>query len=139
MNHTALKKFAANARKELFERIEMKVRMLGITEENIASVTIESSDALFIGEKQLLDDERKQRYRLIQRMKDKGFSQVIKEAAYTYFNRFVALRFMEVNEYLPTHTMVLSSHEAGETIPDMIRESLNVELLLNQEYVYNFR
>ncbi|WP_449402795.1 hypothetical protein [Exiguobacterium artemiae] len=96
MNKSALKKFAIEARKELLEKVELQARKLGITSESIQKVSVESSDAVFIEGRQLSDTERKQRNKLITRVTDIGFDRVVEETAYTWFNRFVALRFMEV-------------------------------------------
>jgi hypothetical protein len=65
-----------------------------------------------------------QRKSLVSRIKEKGFNNVIEEVAYTWFNRFIALRFMEVNEYLPTGVRVLSSIEPGKKSRILLRKHL---------------
>src|SRR5699024_8227377 len=139
MNKSALRTFAINARKELLERVELQARKIGVTKEEIEDASFESSDAIFINGKQLTDVERKQRNKLINRFREIGFDQVMEETAYTWFNRFVALRFMEVNDYLPTRVRVLSSETEGSTEPDMIREALSLDLPLDKEYVYDLK
>ena len=139
MNKAALKSFATNARKELLERVELQARKLGITKEKIEAATFESSDAVFIRNRQLTDVERKQRNKLITRIEMIGFDQVIEETAYTWFNRFVALRFMEVNDYLPTRVRVLSSEYEDSTEPDMLKEALSLDLAIDKEYVYDLK
>src|SRR5699024_3255915 len=139
MNKSALRTFAVNARKELLERVELQARKIGITKDKIEDASFESSDAVFINGKQLTDIERKQRNKLINRIKDIGFDQVMEETAYTWFNRFVALRFMEVNDYLPTKVRVLSSETEGSTEPDMIKEALSLDLPIDKEYIYNLK
>jgi type II restriction/modification system DNA methylase subunit YeeA len=136
MNKTALKNFAINARRELIKKVEAKALKIGITEENIKKAQIESSDAIYIDGKQLSITEKKQRDKLIQRIKDIGFKQVVEEVAYTWFNRFIALRFMEVNNYLPTKVRVLSSSNPDSPEPDIIKEALSVDLDLDKEHVY---
>src|SRR5690625_3876831 len=101
MNKAALKNLATKARKELMERVKLQARKIGITKDQIEEASIESSDALYIDGRQLSDTERKQRDNLIARIEEIGFDRVIEETAYTWFNRLVALRFMEVNNYLP--------------------------------------
>src|SRR5699024_3611679 len=64
---------------------------------------------------------------------------MMEETAYTWFNRFVALRFMEVNDYLPTKVRVLSSETEGSTEPDMIREALSLDLPIDKEYIYDLK
>jgi len=139
MNKSALRTFAVNARKELLERVELQARKIGITKDKIEDASFESSDAVFINGKQLTDIERKQRNKLINRIKDIGFDQVMEETAYTWFNRFVALRFMEVNDYLPTKVRVLSSETEGSTEPDMIKEALSLDLPIDKEYIYDLK
>nr|WP_214855540.1 BREX-1 system adenine-specific DNA-methyltransferase PglX [Exiguobacterium sp. s166] len=138
MNRSALKKFAIEARRELIEKVELQARKLGITAEAIQEVSVESSDAVFIEGRQLSGTERKQRNKLITRINDIGFDRVIEETAYTWFNRFVALRFMEVNEYLPTKVRVLSSN-SDSTEPDMIKEALSLNLNLDKDYLYDLK
>ena len=139
MNKSVLRTFAINARKELLERVELQARKIGITKNKIEDAYFESSDAVFINGKQLTDVERKQRNKLINRINEIGFDQVMEETAYTWFNRFVALRFMEVNDYLPTKVRVLSSETEGSTEPDMIREALSFDLPIDKEYVYDLK
>lgn len=138
MNKTALKKFATEARTELLEKIELQARKLGITAEAIQKATVESSDSIFISGRQLSDIERQQRNKLINRVKEIGFERVIEETAYTWFNRFIALRYMELNNYLPTKVRVLSS-STGSTEPDMMKEALSLDLDLDKEKVYEMK
>jgi hypothetical protein len=139
MNKTALKNFATNARRELIKKVEAKALKIGISEENIKKAQIESSDAIYIDGKQLSITEKKQRDKLIQRIKDIGFNQVIEEVAYTWFNRFIALRFMEVNNYLPTKVRVLSSSNPDNPEPDILKEALSVDLDIDKELVYELK
>lgn len=139
MNKSALKNFAKNARTELMKKVESKAFKIGITEESIKKAQIESSDAIYIDGKQLSLTEKKQREKLIQRIKEIGFKQVVEEVAYTWFNRFIALRFMEVNNYLPTKVRVLSSSNSESPEPDIIKEALSVDLDIDKELVYELK
>lgn len=139
MNKSALKKFATEARKELLERVELQARKIGITEDAIKKADVESSDAVFIDGRQLSDIERHQRNKLIARIKEIGFKRVMEETAYTWFNRFIALRFMEVNDYLPTKVRVLSSLDPNSAEPDMMKEALSLDLEIDKEYVYELK
>src|SRR5690625_3599344 len=139
MNKSALKTFATNARRELLEKVELQARKIGITKDKIEEATVESSDAIFINGKQLTDVERNQRNKLINRIDEIGYERVMEETAYTWFNRFIALRFMEVNEYLPTRVRVLSSEVPGSTEPDMMREALNLNLDIDKQLVYDLK
>ncbi|MFJ7668253.1 BREX-1 system adenine-specific DNA-methyltransferase PglX [Lysinibacillus sp. NPDC097195] len=139
MNKSALKKFATEARKELLERVELQARKIGITADSIQKATVETSDAVFIDGRQLSDIERRQRNKLIKRIEEIGFNRVMEETAYTWFNRFIALRFMEVNDYLPTKVRVLSSYNADSAEPDMMKEALSLDLDLDKEYIYELK
>ncbi|WP_368996883.1 BREX-1 system adenine-specific DNA-methyltransferase PglX [Caldifermentibacillus hisashii] len=139
MNKTALKNFATKARRELLEKVELQARKIGITRDSIQKANVESSDAIYIDGRQLSDIERKQRNKLIARIEEIGFDQVMEETAYTWFNRFIALRFMEVNDYLPTKIRVLSSSNPASSEPDMMKEALSLDLDIDKEYVYELK
>lgn len=136
LDKSALRTFATKARNELLERVELEARKIGITKDKIKEATIESSDAVFIHGKPLSKTERNQRDQLIARIDEISFERVMEEAAYTWFNRLIALRFMEVNDYLPTRVRVLSSEDEDRTDPDMITEALTLDLDMDHEYVY---
>jgi len=139
MNKTALKNFATSARRELIEKVELQARKIGITAESIQEAYLESSDAVFIDGNQLSDIERRQRNKLIAYINEIGFKRVMDETAYTWFNRFIALRFMEVNDYLPTKVRVLSSINSDSAEPDMMKEALSLDLDLDKEYIYELK
>ena len=92
MDKNAIKKFAVWARTELIARVSLKGVEYGITEGNIEDANVDS-----VGGKVLTADAKKQRQALIAEINDKGYKQVMEEVAYTWFNRFSALRFMEVS------------------------------------------
>lgn len=138
MNQGKLKAFAVEARRELLEKVALQARKIGITEDSINETTVESSDALIINGQHLSKEERLQRNKLIRRIEESSFEQVMEEAAYTWFNRFVALRFMEVNDYLPTRVRVLSSLDGGNE-PDMMKEALSLSLDIDNEKVYEMK
>ncbi|WP_066638543.1 BREX-1 system adenine-specific DNA-methyltransferase PglX [Desulfolucanica intricata] len=138
MNKSAIKNFAVSARKKLMEAISQKAYEIGITKDGVKDV--ETFQGGFrVNDKIFKDYELKQREELVRRIREKGFDQVVEEAAYTWFNRFIALRFMEVNEYLPTGVRVLSSLEENKTEPDIIREALNIDLDVDREIVYQYQ
>ena len=139
MDKTAIKNFAVWARKKLIEDIKQKAYEIGITEKEIKEPEVSTSDTMIIGDRSLNKIEIAQRKSLVSRIKEKGFSNVIEEVAYTWFNRFIALRFMEVNDYLPTGVRVLSSIEPGKKEPDIIKEALNIDLDLDKELVYRLQ
>ncbi|MEZ2458889.1 BREX-1 system adenine-specific DNA-methyltransferase PglX [Salinicoccus roseus] len=136
MNKSALRTFATNARRELLEKVKAKAMKIGITEEKVKQADVESSDAVFIDGNQLSNEEKNQRKTLIQRIEQKGFNQVMEEVAYTWFNRLTALRFMEINEYLPSNVRVLSSSNSEDPIPDLIKEAMSLDFEIDKEWVY---
>ncbi|AUG56532.1 BREX-1 system adenine-specific DNA-methyltransferase PglX [Acetivibrio saccincola] len=142
MDKTAIRNFAVKARRKLIEDITHKAYEIGITKDKILDIeTFEGGFRVKGREngKTFKKYELKQRDKLIQNIKYKGFEQVIEEVAYTWFNRFIALRFMEINNYLPTGVRVLSSIEEGKTEPDIIQEALNIDLDLDPEIVYRLQ
>ncbi|MEH7502941.1 BREX-1 system adenine-specific DNA-methyltransferase PglX [Neobacillus drentensis] len=139
MNKSALKTFATSARKEFLKKVEAKAMKIGITENNIKKADIESSDAIFIDGKQLSKEEKIQRDKLITRINQLGFKQVMEEVSYTWFNRFTALRYLEVNDYLPTGTRVLSSTNSNSTDPDILNGVFELDLEIDKEYVYDLK
>jgi type II restriction/modification system DNA methylase subunit YeeA len=139
MDKTAIKNFAVWARKKLIEDIKQKAYEIGISEKEIKEPQVSTSDTMIIGDRTLNKAEMQQRKSLVSRIKEKGFNNVIEEVAYTWFNRFIALRFMEVNDYLPTGIRVLSSIEPGKKEPDIIKEALNIDLDIDSELVYRLQ
>jgi len=134
MNKSVIKKFAVQARNELIKEIDQKAYEIGIEKNKIHSL---KNNAQIHG-RTLNSTEIKQRNKLIEEIKQKGYEQVKDEVAYTWFNRFVALRFMEVNGYLPTGVKVLSSKTEGKIEPDIIQEALNIDLDIEAETVHQF-
>ena len=134
MDKNAIKKFAVWARTELIARVSLKGVEYGITEDNI-----EDANADSVGGKVLTADEKKQRQALIAEINDKGYKQVMEEVAYTWFNRFSALRFMEVNGYIPSHVRVLTDEE-NNFKPQIITEAIHLDLDgLDMEKVYELK
>lgn len=134
MDKNAIKKFAVWARTELIARVSLKGVEYGITEDNI-----EDANADSIGGKVLTADEKKQRQALIAEINDKGYKQVMEEVAYIWFNRFSALRFMEVNGYLPSHVRVFTDEE-NNFKPQIITEAIHLDLDgLDMEKVYELK
>lgn len=134
MDKNAIKKFAVWARTELIARVSLKGVEYGITEDNIEDANADSAHG-----KVLTADEKKQRQALIAEINDKGYKQVMEEVAYTWFNRFSALRFMEVNGYLPSHVRVFTDEE-NNFKPQIITEAIHLDLDgLDMEKVYELK
>ena len=122
MNKSAIQKFAVWARRELIEQVSQRAYQYGVTAQGCGS----PEDTVVNG-RVLSDDEKKQRKELIRQIQSKGYDQVMEEVAYTWFNRFIALRFMEVNNYLPTHIRVFSDIN-GNFKPEIISAALSIDL-----------
>ena len=134
MDKNAIKKFAVWARNELIARVSLKGVEYGITEDEMVDVNADSVDG-----KVLTANEKKQRQALITEINDKGYKQVMEEVAYTWFNRFSALRFMEVNGYLPSHVRVFTDEE-NNFKPQIITEAIHLDLDgLGMEKVYELK
>ena len=134
MDKNAIKKFAVWARTELIARVSLKGVEYGITEKKIEDANVDS-----VGGKVLTADEKKQRQALIDEINDKGYKQVMEEVAYIWFNRFSALRFMEVNGYLPSHVRVFTDEE-NNFKPQIITEAIHLDLDgLDMEKVYELK
>ena len=134
MDKNAIKKFAVWARRELIERVSQKAMQYGIEKDNIVDAAADS-----INGKVLTDTQKNQRWALISQINAKGYEEVMEEVAYTWFNRLIALRFMEVNGYLPTRVRVFTDEE-NNFKPQIIDEALHLDLDgLNMEKVYEFK
>ena len=146
MNKTAIKNFAIWARNKLIADVSYAARLIGVSEDGFAEPLPQSS-----GDTQFFDigtakpysisgEAVRQRDKLIEviRQKEKdtdyktAYRYVMEEVAYTWFNRLIAIRFMEVNDYLPSHIRVLSS-ESGKPEPDLVTTPFDAELPFTAE------
>lgn len=133
MNKGAIQRFAIWARNELIAQVSQRAYQYGITKEGCGE-----ANAVTVGGRALTGDEQKQRKELVDQIRSKGYTQVMEEVAYTWFNRFIALRFMEVNNYLPSHIRVFSD-STGAFKPEILSDVLHLELLgLNREKVAEY-
>ena len=127
MNKTTLKNFAINARLELLARVRDRAALYGITEEKVKAHELARSEQFQkLGGDMLTQREIAQRNALISRVSARGFNQAMEEAAYTWFNRFIALRYMQAHNLLPVDVPVLPM-AAGE-LPQIVRQAQNVKL-----------
>ncbi len=122
MNKTAIKNYAIWARVQLIEAAKQRAYEYEITDGGENKSGLEA-----IGGRLLSTTEKQQRNQLIAVIHRKGFAQVMEEAAYTWFNRFIALRFMEINGYLPTKVRVFTD-ENGAFKPEILKQAMSVDL-----------
>lgn len=143
MNKTAIKNFAIWARNKLIKDVSYRAKLIGITEEGIAEALPQStSNTKFydIGTAEpyaISNEEIHQRDKLVEVIRkqeqendgdyESAYHYIIEEFAFTWFNRLIALRFMEVNDYLPSHIRVLSS-ESGKLEPDLVTNPFDADL-----------
>ena len=141
MNKTAIKNFAIWARNKLITDIQYRAGLMGITAEGIKNALAQSTPNMEfydIGTAEpysITGEAIRQRQKLVeilrQKEKDSDYSTaykyILEEVAYTWFNRLIAIRFMEVNDYLPSHIRVLSS-ESGKVEPDLVTTPFDAEL-----------
>ena len=141
MNKTAIKNFAIWARNKLIADIQYRAGLMGITADGIKDPLPQSTGTMEfydIGTSEpyaISGDAIPQRKKLVEviRKKEKdgnyatAYKYILEEVAYTWFNRLIAIRFMEVNDYLPSHIRVLSS-ESGKIEPDLVTTPFDAEL-----------
>ena len=146
MNKTAIKNFAIWARNKLIADISYRAGLMGITAEGISTALPQSTvstEFYDIGTENpysISGDAVKQRRKLVEVIRRKeedtdyqaAYKYIIEEVAYTWFNRLIAIRFMEVNDYLPSHIRVLSS-ETGKIEPDIVTNPFDAELEFTDE------
>ena len=138
MNKNAIKKFAIEARRKLIDSVTDKSGMLGITEKSCSEPITKGSDfevyQTVAGTEVTLNKRQcEQRRRLVSQIESRGFEAVVEEVAYTWFNRICAIRFMEVNDYLPNRVRVLSSEKEGKMEPDLVTQAPDVDLDLTAQ------
>ncbi|MCB5955574.1 BREX-1 system adenine-specific DNA-methyltransferase PglX [Enterococcus sp. CWB-B31] len=145
LDKTAIKKFAIESRNKLREEVIVKAGLLGISSEGVkVPLDRSTSEIKYFSDSEnasgFLSKEMALRNKLVseleRRSSDIGFAeafeQLVEEVAYTWFNRLIAIRFMEVNNYLPDGIRVLSSVEIGME-PDIIREFADSSLRISTD------
>lgn len=139
MNKTKIKNFSIWARRNLIEVVAYRMRFLGIDENGIKPQMEGSTDKLKLYDMgtskpaEVAGEDIEKRVNLANRIKDHertsdyktAYETMVEEIAYTWFNRLIAIRFMEVNDYLPSGVRVLSS-ESGKREPDIVTKAVEV-------------
>ena len=126
MNRNILKKYAPQARRDFIQAVTDRASYYGLTKKKTEPVTVEGDVAVITGRAfpKKVGEQRKQ---LEQRVARQGFDQVMEAMAYTWFNRLVAIRFMELHGYLEHGYRVLS-HPAGSNTPEILEHADSVDL-----------
>lgn len=140
MDKSAIKNFAVSARIKLKESIQQKAYELGITNSEIKDPE-SFQNGYRVNQKFLTEYQMKQREKLINKIYNQGLENIIEEVAYTWFNRLIALRFMEINEYLPIGIRVLSSNDKDKIEPDAVTNVLAIadDLELDLDIIFRLQ
>ena len=144
MNKAAIKRFAIEARNKLRNSVTDKAGMLGITPEECSGPVTTGPDfevyQTAAGTEVTLNKSQCElRKKLVDKIAERGFDAVVEEVAYTWFNRICAIRFMEVNDYLPSRVRVLSSEKKStvsglvKNEPDLVTMAPDVDLSFTEE------
>ena len=120
MNKSKIQKFAVDGHKLLYKQIAQRAYQYGIEEGNVGK-----ADATEVRGRILSPLEKSQRAALIAEINANGYPQTIERVTYIWFNRIVALRLMEVNNYLPSHIRVFSD-ASGAFKPEILNDVLHL-------------
>lgn len=133
MNKNAIKNYAVWARTELMKQVAQKAYEYCVTESSLPDYNTDKVNGILLS-----SVEKKQLNKLIREVKKNGYEHVIEEVAYTWFNRFIALRYMEVNNYLPQRIRVFTN-DNNEFKPDLLTDAIHVELDgLDKQKVFDY-
>ncbi len=138
MNTANIKSYAPKARRDFIQAVTEKAHLLGLSEDHVEPVEIKGDVAIIAGRpypKKIAE----LRQQLVERINREGFDVVMRAMAYTWFNRFVAIRYMELHDYLD-HGFRVLSNRTGSEIPEIVEHATEVELPgLNKEEVVRLR
>ena len=134
MDRNKLKSYAPAARRDFIKAVSEKANLLGLSEKKIEPASLNGDVAVIMGKtypKYVYDS----RLKLINKIAKEGLERVIERIAYTWFNRFLALRFMEIHSYLGHGYRVLSN-STGRPTPEILENADRVQFgSLNKEKV----
>ncbi|MDD4127833.1 MAG: BREX-1 system adenine-specific DNA-methyltransferase PglX [Methanomicrobium sp.] len=138
MDKAKVLEFSNSLRNNLLEETKKRAAHFGILPNKISEVEKEFEDSLIIGGKVYNKKIKEPREFLVKNIKDKGYERVVEEVTYTWFNRFVALKYMEANGYMPVK--VFSSGQEGKNEPDILTNALNLGFLkTNRDYILDLK
>lgn len=128
MNKSKLKSYAPAARREFIQAVTDRAHLYGLSEnKNETQPVEEKGDVAIIGGRAFPRKIAAQRKNLEQRIEREGFAQVMEAVAYTWFNRLLALRYMEIHGYLE-HGFRVLSNPGGSTIPEILEQAAHIQL-----------
>ena len=132
MDKAAVERFSMESRRKLIKSINNVMVELGVSPESEVESIESAGDITIITlkggfRKQITAEETKWRTELIEAINKEGYDNILEKVAYTWFNRLIAVRYLEVNDYIPSHVRVLSSVVEGRKEPDIITQCLNMD------------
>ena len=125
MDTKPLEKFCPWARTTLIEAVDLRCRRFALDPEGLAATP---ADADVVAGRMLSPQEKAQRAKLAERIGASGYAAFCERMAYTWFNRFAAIRYMELHDYLSCHVRMLSVAEDGAFNPDCLRQAADLGL-----------
>ncbi|WP_410507214.1 BREX-1 system adenine-specific DNA-methyltransferase PglX [Methanosarcina hadiensis] len=139
MDKSAIVEFSNKVRDKLNAEVRSQATYYGITPKEIHAVQ-EHADSVVINGKVFNSKIKNQRFQLVKQIKEKGYEQVMEEVTYTWFNRLVALKFMEMNGCLPDQIKVFTSTDPNKPEPDLLTNALKLDFLnLNRDLVLDLK
>ncbi|ODV49076.1 type II restriction/modification system DNA methylase subunit YeeA [Methanohalophilus euhalobius] len=138
MDKSSIITFSNSLRNKLVQEVKDRAAFYGILPDKVLPVDSEHADSIVIGGKVYNKKIKNQRARLVKEVAEKGYEKVMDEVTYTWFNRFVALKFMEVNDYLPVK--VFTSSNADRKEPEILTKAADLDFLkLDLDYVLDIK
>lgn len=125
MDTKELEKFCPWARRELIDAVKLRCRRFALDPDGLAA---NPADSDVVAGRVLSPQEKAQRAKLAERISAHGYDAFCQEMAYTWFNRFAAIRFMELHGYLPSYVRMFSNSEDGSFRPDSISCAADLDL-----------
>lgn len=143
MNKSALRNFAVWARRDLIKRISDRANLLGVYEDKPTKEIQATTEKGFVVNGVTFNYKKEIRDAFVKRVQELGYQDAIEEIAYTWFNRIVALRFMEVNGYLTNgkngeKIYVIGSTVDGKNEPDALTQADKLSFV-DKFTVYDFQ
>lgn len=127
MNTNNVKKYAPKARRDFIAAMAKQAAKYGVEPKGIAPVE-QKGDVALIGSRPFPVGIIRPRAELVKRVEQLGFEQAMEQAAYSWFNRLCAIRFMEIKGYLDHGRRVLSSAADSSGTPQILEDCLDIEL-----------
>ncbi len=142
MNKSALRSFSAWARRYLISNICDRAQFIGVTKDNVIPMQAKSADSFMVNGV-TFEFAPTSRDHFVDYVKEVGWENAIEEIAYTWFNRILAIRFMEVNGYLENgvngdNIYVIGSVDPDRTFPDAVDRATELKYV-DKDKVYKYQ